>query len=119
MLVGLLLLIFGEYVIITKRGEVHWNEKHICWWTLCNKANKVLGDDLIKADLSKTENYYTITAIISNKFLKENYLSSYVYMGLVISDCSSETHHRKNELILSEESSEWYNPTYFAKIDIK
>lgn len=84
-----------------------------------NKANKVLGDDLIKADLSKTENYYTITAIISNKFLKENYLSSYLYMGLVISDCSSETHHRKNELILSEESSEWYNPTYFAKIDIK
>lgn len=40
-------------------------------------------------------------------------------MGLVISDYSSETHHRKNELILSEESSEWYNPTYFAKIDIK
>ena len=31
----------------------------------------------------------------------------------------SEHHHRKNELILSEESSEWYNPTYFAKIDIK
>lgn len=84
-----------------------------------NNANKVLEDDLIKADLSKTENDYTITAILSNKFLKENYLSSYLYMGLVISDCSSETHHRKNELILSEKSSEWYNPTYFAKIDIK
>lgn len=84
-----------------------------------NSANKVLDDNLIKADFSKTENDYTITAILSNKFLKENYLSSYLYMGLVISDCSSETHCRKNELILSEKSSEWYNPTYFAKIDIK
>lgn len=83
-----------------------------------NKRNEVLGDNLIKADFSKTENDYTITAILSNKFLKENYLSSYLYMGLVISDCSSETHCRKNELILSEKSSEWYNPTYFAKIDI-
>lgn len=84
-----------------------------------NNRNDVLGDNLIKADFSKTESDYTITAILSNQFLKENYLSSYLYMGLVISDCSSETHHRKNELILSEKSSEWYNPTYFAKIDIK
>ena len=84
-----------------------------------NDRNEVLGDNLIKADFSKTESNYNITAILSNKFLKENHLSSYLYMGLVISDCSSETHHRKNELILSEESSEWYNPTYFAKIDIK
>lgn len=84
-----------------------------------NSANKVLDDNLIKADFSKTENDYTITAILSNKFLKENYLTSYLYMGLVISDCSSETHHRKNELILSEKSSEWYNPIYFAKICMK
>lgn len=84
-----------------------------------NNRNEVLGDTLIKADFSKTENDYTITAILSNKFLKENYLNSYLYMGLVVSDCSSETHRRKNELILSEKSSEWYNPTYFAKIDIK
>lgn len=84
-----------------------------------NKRNEVLGDNLIKADFSKTESDYTITAILSNQFLKENYLSSYLYMGLVISDCSSEIHCRKNELILSEKSSEWYNPTYFAKIDIK
>ena len=84
-----------------------------------NSANKVLDDNLIKADFSKTKNDYTITAILSNKFLKENYLSSYLYMGLVISDCSSETHHRKNELILSEKSSEWYNPIYFAKICMK
>lgn len=84
-----------------------------------NSANKVLDDNLIKADFSKTKNDYTITAILSNKFLKENYLTSYLYMGLVISDCSSETHHRKNELILSEKSSEWYNPIYFAKICMK
>lgn len=83
-----------------------------------NNRNQILTDDLIKAEFSKTENDYTITATLTNKFLKENNLNSYLYMGLVISDCSSETHRRKNQLILSEEDSQWYNPTYFAKIDL-
>lgn len=83
-----------------------------------NNRNSVLTDNLIKAEFSKTETDYTITAILSNEFLKENNLNSYLYMGLVISDCSSETHSRKNQLILSEEDSQWYNPTYFAKIDL-
>ena len=84
-----------------------------------NNRNQILTDDLIKAEFSKTENDYTITAMLSNKFLKKNNLNSYLYMGLVISDCSSETHRRKNQLILSEEDSQWYNPTYFAKIDME
>lgn len=84
-----------------------------------NNRNQILTDVLIKAKFSKTENDYTITATLSNKFLKENNLNSYLYMGLVISDCSSETHRRKNQLILSEEDSQWYNPTYFAKIDME
>ena len=84
-----------------------------------NNRNIVLSDNLIKAEFSKTEMDYTITAILSNEFLKKNNLNSYLYMGLVISDCSSETHRRKNQLILSEDDSQWYNPTYFAKIIIK
>lgn len=84
-----------------------------------NNRNSVLTDNLIKAEFSKTETDYTITAILSNEFLKENNLNSYLYMGLVISDCSSETHRRKNQLILSEDDSQWYNPTYFAKIYFK
>lgn len=84
-----------------------------------NNRNQILTDDLIKAEFSKTENDYTITAMLSNKFLKKNNLNSYLYMGLVISDCSSETHRRENQLILSEEDSQWYNPTYFAKIDME
>ena len=84
-----------------------------------NNRNIVLSDNLIKAEFSKTERDYTITAILSNEFLKKNNLNSYLYMGLVISDCSSETHRRKNQLILSEDDSQWYNPTYFAKIIIK
>lgn len=79
---------------------------------------ELIVDVIIKTEFSKTENDYAITATLSNKFLKENNLNSYLYMGLVISDCSSETHRRKNQLILSEEDSQWYNPTYFAKIDM-
>ena len=84
-----------------------------------NNRNIVLSNNLIKAEFSKTDKDYTITAMLSNEFLKENNLNSYLYMGLVISDCSSETHRRKNQLILSEDDSQWYNPTYFAKIDFK
>lgn len=84
-----------------------------------NNRNIVLSNNLIKAEFSKTDKDYTITAMLSNEFLKENNLNSYLYMGLVISDCSSETHRRKNQLILSEDDSQWYNPTYFAKIIIK
>ena len=83
-----------------------------------NYRNKVLDDDLINAKILKTENDYTITVILSNVFLEENHLSSYFYMGVVISDCSSETHSRKNALILSEETSQWYNHIYFAKVVI-
>lgn len=87
---------------------------------VCNLLNKtIIKDDLINADFYKTDNNYTIIATIKNKFLKENHLKTYFYMGLVISDCSSETHFRKNQLILSEIESYWYNPIYFAKIDIQ
>ena len=48
-----------------------------------NNRNSVLTDNLIKAEFSKTETDYTITAILSNEFLKENNLNSYLYMGLV------------------------------------
>lgn len=85
---------------------------------VCDVLNNrnIVSDNLIKTEFSKTDKDYTITAMLSNEFLKENNLDSYLYMGLVISDCSSETHRRKNQLILSEEDSQWYNPVYFAKI---
>ncbi len=80
--------------------------------------NETLSDDLIKAEFTKTENEYCITAGFSNEFLQKNHLNLYLYLGLVISDCSSHTHYRKNSLILSEEDSQWYNPIYFAKFDM-
>ncbi len=84
-----------------------------------NNGSNILSDNLIKAKFEKTESYYTITAMLSNKFLKANNLNSYLYMGLVVSDCSCKTHRRMNQLILSEDDSQWYNPIYFAKIIIK
>ena len=84
-----------------------------------NNKNTILGDDLINADFYKTDNNYTIIANIKNRFLEENHLKTYFYMGLVISDCNSETHYRKNQLILSEIESYWYNPVYFARIDMQ
>lgn len=84
-----------------------------------NNRNIVFEDNLIRAEFFKTDKNYTITAVVSNEFIEENHLASYFYMGLVISDCNSETQRRKNHLILSEEDSQWDNPTYFAKIDME
>lgn len=83
-----------------------------------NDVNKVLNDDFVTTQFQKTDSDYTITAIFSNKFIEKHHLNSYFYMVMVISDCSSETQYRKNQLILSEEDSQWYNPIYFAKIYI-
>lgn len=83
-----------------------------------NNRNAVINNGIIRANISITENEYTITAILSNEFLVQNNLDSYFYMGVVISDCSSETRRRKNQLILSAEESQWYNPIYFAKVDV-
>lgn len=73
-------------------------------------------EQLICADFRLTEEGYTITAILSDKFIEQNCFRPYFYMGLIISDCSNESHSRKAELVLSEENSLWYDPTYFAKI---
>lgn len=83
-----------------------------------NDRNTVINDNLISADFLKTEDSYTITALLSNEFVEDNHLDSYFYMGLIVSDCSNKTQSRKNELVLSEEDSLWYDPTYFAKIMI-
>lgn len=84
-----------------------------------NNVNEVLSEDLVTTQFQKTDSDYTITAIFSDEFIEKHHLNSYFYMGLVISDCSSETRRRKNQLILSEEDSQWYNPIYFAKIVMK
>lgn len=84
-----------------------------------NSKNTILDNDLINADFYKTNSNYTIIATIKDKFLEENHLQTYFYIGLVISNCSSKTHYRNNQLILSEKESEWYNPVYFAKIDMQ
>lgn len=83
-----------------------------------NNRNSVFNNGIIRADILVTENEYIIKAILSNEFLRQNNLESYFYMGLVISDCSSETRRRKKQLVLSSEESQWYNPIYFAKVDV-
>ena len=77
-----------------------------------------LDKSLIDASCEYTDRDYTITMLLKDKFLQENGLSKYLYMGLVIVDCSPETRKRKAELVLADTYSEWYNPTYFAKVDI-
>lgn len=83
-----------------------------------NNKYTVINDKLLKADFTELENGYAITAILSNEFIENNNMISFFYMGLVISDCSIETRRRKNQLILSEDESQWYNPIYFAKVEL-
>lgn len=77
-----------------------------------------LDKSLMVTSCEYTDRDYTITMLLKDKFLQENGLSKYLYMGLIVVDCSTETNNRKAELVLSDTYSEWYNPTYFAKIDV-
>ena len=77
-----------------------------------------LDKSLVVTSCEYTDRDYTITMLLKDKFLQENGMGKYLYMGLIVVDCSSKTKKRKAELVLSDTYSEWYNPTYFAKIDI-
>ena len=80
------------------------------------KPYAILDDSTIKADFTKTEDGYVLTAILSNKFLSENHLDPYFYMNVIIPDCNPETQTRRDQLMLTRDDSQWYNPMFFAKI---
>lgn len=85
----------------------------------CNVLNKpytVLGDTVARTEFEKNDRFYIITVVLSKNFLIESHMEEYFYLGTVVSDCSNETLRRKNQLVLSEDESQWYNPAYFAKI---
>lgn len=79
---------------------------------------KIIEDFCVQADFELREDTYVIRALLSNKYVMQNNLNSYFYMGLVVSDCSNETKRRRNQLVLSDDESQWYNPIYFAKVDL-
>lgn len=84
-----------------------------------NGVNSEISDLSISTSYQKFESEYIITIVLKNEFLKANSIEQCFYLGLVISDCSSKTKKRKAELVLSNPYDEWYNPAYFAKINIK
>ena len=84
-----------------------------------SSRNVIFRDDLIETKFVKKEQGYIITAVLSNAFLKNEHLDSYFYMGVAISDCSSKTSRRENQLILSQNDAQWYNPIYFARVDVQ
>lgn len=78
----------------------------------------VMDTSLVDTTCECTDGDYTVTVMLKNRFLRDNHLLKYLYLGLVVVDCSTKTNKRKAELVLTDIYSEWYNPTYFAKIDI-
>ena len=87
-------------------------------WAYDVLNNTVLDEDFVKTYFSETKDGYIITILFSNEFIINNHMKNYFYMGLVVSDCNSEEKHRTNGIILSAVDSEWYNPIYFAKINM-
>lgn len=84
-----------------------------------HSERSVMDTSLVDTTCEYAEGYYTVMLILKNKFLQDNKLSRYLYMGLIVVDCSIETNKRKAELVLPNDYNEWYNPTYFAKINIE
>ena len=81
-----------------------------------NNPHTILEDTVVKTDFVKNDDFYIITVVLSNEFLIESHMDAYFYLGVVVSDCSNETKRRKNQLILAEEESQWYNSIFFAKV---
>lgn len=85
---------------------------------ILSSHHKIIDKCSIQADFELREDTYIITALLSNEYVSKNNLSTCFYMGVVVSDCSNETKRRKNRLVLSEDETQWYNPIYFARVDV-
>lgn len=81
-------------------------------------SSKIIDNIYIQASFEFKNDTYLITALLSNEYILRNNMISYFYMGILVSDCSNETKRRKNQLILSEDNTQWYNPVYFARVDV-
>ncbi len=84
-----------------------------------NDINTVIEKTDIHAELIQTACGYSISAVLTNKFIEMNHLDPYFYMGLVISDCDGETMRRQRYIVLPKDNAQWFNPLYFARIEMK
>lgn len=106
---------YSYYSIFLFPKKINNTIKVVVYDVLNNKSIDS-NERLINAEIQMSEEGYIISVLLSNGFIVTNYMQSYFYMGLIVSDCSNESHSRKAELVLSEEDTLWYDPTYFAKI---
>ncbi len=84
-----------------------------------NDMNTVIEKTDIRAELTQTACEYSISAVLTHKFIGINHLDPYFYMGFVISDCNRETMRRQRYIVLPKDNAQWFNPLYFAKIEMK
>lgn len=95
------------------------NEIKIVACDVLHNANKIIDEASVKTDFSEIQNSYIISVVFTDKFISENHMKNRFYMGLIASDCNPDDKRRANEIVLSEIESEWYNPIYFAEINMK
>lgn len=95
------------------------NEIKIVACDVLHNANKIIDEASVKTDFSEIQNSYIISVVFTDKFISENHMKNRFYIGLIASDCNPDDKRRANEIVLSEIESEWYNPIYFAEINMK
>ena len=64
--------------------------------------NVEIDKTLINASFCRLNSSYIISAILTKKFLLKYHLNEYLYMGLIVSNCSSRTKRRVSQVILTE-----------------
>ncbi len=80
---------------------------------------KLIKRDFIDATIEVFDFSYKITICLTDKFLAENQIKEVFYLNVVVCDCDSNTHKRKNTYNLIRQGESWYNPIYFVRIDCR
>lgn len=107
---------FYDSVFIFPKTINNKNKTIAC--NVLNDSSVVLDKNLLKSEFKQIPNGYAVTVTLTTEFLNKNNIKKYFYLGLVIPYCNSKNKRRVDEIILSEINTEWYNPTYFAKINL-
>lgn len=80
-------------------------------------SNELIKNQYVEAFCDITSHGYNMKIQFKGKFLKENNIKEFFYLGVIISNCKKDCERRVSSLMHTELESEWYDPTHFLKIE--
>ena len=79
--------------------------------------NRHVSSNYIQTTYKPYEFGYGIEVQLKNEIIAKFALDQKLYLGIVVSDCSSATKQREKIYTISKDENEWFNPAHFVRLE--